>query len=125
MQSNADFSEETQSAIAALNSTLQDFITQLAEVRGERSPRMGPSVSNPGSDGPETYRRYPVTRRNTREQDVKPATEARHLKPASPSDFDGDRTKGRTFLNSCELYVTLAPHQFADDQAKIMWAFSF
>ena len=27
------------------------------------------------------------------------------LKPAPPSDFDGDRTKGRAFLNSCELYI--------------------
>jgi hypothetical protein len=29
------------------------------------------------------------------------------------------------FLNSCELYITLAPHQFVDDHAKIMWALSF
>ena len=27
------------------------------------------------------------------------------LKPAPPSDFDGDRKKGHAFLNSCELYI--------------------
>jgi hypothetical protein len=37
----------------------------------------------------------------------------------------GDRTKGRAFLNSCKLYIRLAPTQFTDDHAKIMWAFSF
>jgi hypothetical protein len=43
----------------------------------------------------------------------------------TPNNFTGDRTKGRAFLNSCNLYIGLAPTQFVDDQAKIMWAFSF
>jgi hypothetical protein len=29
------------------------------------------------------------------------------------------------FLNSCKLYTALAPHQFMDNHAKIMWALSF
>jgi hypothetical protein len=33
--------------------------------------------------------------------------------------------KERAVLNSCEFYTALAPHQFTDDQAKIMWALSF
>jgi hypothetical protein len=49
----------------------------------------------------------------------------RHIKPLSLNDFRGDRTKGQTFLNLCELYVALAPHQFANDNVKIMWVFSF
>ena len=36
-----------------------------------------------------------------------------------------DRTKGHAFLNSCKLYQTSAPHQFTDNNAKIMWAFLF
>jgi hypothetical protein len=47
------------------------------------------------------------------------------IKPATPSEFDGDRTKGRTFLNSCRLYINLCGHQFADEQAKIHWALSY
>jgi hypothetical protein len=37
----------------------------------------------------------------------------------------GDQTKGWAFLNSCELYINLAPHQFVDDTTKIIWAFLY
>jgi hypothetical protein len=47
------------------------------------------------------------------------------LKAASPNNFDGYRTKGRAFLNSCELYVNLVPHQFANDEKAILWAISY
>ena len=49
----------------------------------------------------------------------------RRAKPATPSDFDGDRAKGQAFLNSCELYLVLAPEQFVDDAAKVYWAISY
>src|SRR5262245_33201091 len=47
------------------------------------------------------------------------------LKPSPPSDFDGSRSKGRAFLNSCDLYINLVPHQFSMDEKAIMWAVSF
>lgn len=47
------------------------------------------------------------------------------LKPAPPNDFDGTRSKGRAFLTSCDLYVNLVPHQFADDEKAILWAISY
>jgi Retrotransposon gag protein/Zinc knuckle len=47
------------------------------------------------------------------------------LKPASPPDFDGDRTKGRAFLNSCTLYMQLCASEFANDQARIHWVLTF
>ena len=47
------------------------------------------------------------------------------LKPAPPSDFDGDRTKGRAFLNSCELYIRLSPDRFPNELAKVYWAFTY
>jgi len=43
----------------------------------------------------------------------------------TPGEFTGDRTKGCAFLNSCDLYIGLAPTQFADDQARIYWVLSF
>ena len=52
-------------------------------------------------------------------------TTTHRLKPVTPSEFTGDRTKGRAFLNSCDLYIGLAPTQFADDQARIYWVLSF
>src|SRR6266516_7555339 len=47
------------------------------------------------------------------------------LKPAPPSDFDGDHTKGRAFLNSCELYIRLSPDHFPDELSKVYWAFTY
>jgi hypothetical protein len=29
----------------------------------------------------------------------------RVVRPAAPPDFDGDRTKGMAFLNSCQTYI--------------------
>jgi len=48
-----------------------------------------------------------------------------HIKPSPPQEFSGDGAKGRAFLNSCELYLQLAPHQFASEHEKVSWAYSF
>jgi hypothetical protein len=47
------------------------------------------------------------------------------IKPASLDNFDGDRSKGRTFLTSCELYLSLTGPDYPDEQARIHWALSF
>jgi hypothetical protein len=53
------------------------------------------------------------------------ADSRRRIKPSPPAEFSGDRSKGRAFLNSCELYIRLAPHQFENDAAKVAWAYSY
>jgi len=50
---------------------------------------------------------------------------AHDLKPALPSEFNGDSTKGMVFLNSCQVYIHLCPNSFTDEQAKIVWAMSY
>lgn len=45
--------------------------------------------------------------------------------PALPSEFDGDRSKGMTFLRSCQTYIRLCPDNFSGDQMKIIWALSY
>jgi len=45
--------------------------------------------------------------------------------PALPNEFDGDRSKGPTFLRSCQTYVRLCPDSFSDDQTRIIWALSY
>jgi len=50
---------------------------------------------------------------------------AHSLKLALLSEFDGDRTKGMAFLNSCQVYIRLCPNSFTDEQAKIVWAMSY
>jgi hypothetical protein len=47
------------------------------------------------------------------------------IKPASPDNFDGDRSKGRAFLTSCELYLSLTGLDYPDKQSCIHWALSF
>jgi len=42
-----------------------------------------------------------------------------------PADFDGDRTKGKTFLTSCRTYIRLCLGAFEDDDTKIIWALSY
>jgi len=57
---------------------------------------------------------------------ITPVTLKAHgLKPALPSEFDGDRTKGMVFLNSCQVYIRLCFNSFMDEQAKIVWAMSY
>ena len=50
---------------------------------------------------------------------------ARAARPAAPPDFDGDRSKGKAFLNSCQTYIRLCPKEFSDEQHKIVWAMSY
>ena len=52
-------------------------------------------------------------------------TKSHRLKPSSPPEFSGDRTEGRAFLTSCELYMRLVPDQFPSEQQKIKWVWSF
>ena len=50
---------------------------------------------------------------------------SRKARPSVPTDFDGDRSKGTAFLNSCQTYIRLCPEDFADEQTKIIWAMSY
>lgn len=57
--------------------------------------------------------------------DAIPRPGRRSVEPAQPSEFDGDRSKGRAFLNSCLLYLSFCSKDFPDDQARILWMLSF
>ena len=47
------------------------------------------------------------------------------LKPSTPSEFDGDRTKGKAFLTSCRTYIRLCPEAFDNETRQIIWAMSY
>jgi hypothetical protein len=38
------------------------------------------------------------------------------IKPATPDNFDGDRSKGCAFLTSCELYLSLTGSDYPEEQ---------
>ena len=46
-------------------------------------------------------------------------------KLSCPPDFSREHHNGCAFLNSCSLYIRLAPEQFYDEQEKILWALTF
>ena len=50
---------------------------------------------------------------------------SRRARPANPLDFNGERSEGLAFLNSCQTYIRLCPEEFPDEQTKIMWAMSY
>jgi len=56
-----------------------------------------------------------------------PTPTARRTRPklSTPPDFSGECHNSCTFLNSCSLYICLAPEQFYDKQEKILWALTF
>jgi len=56
-----------------------------------------------------------------------PALTARQIHPklSCPPDFSGECHNGCAFLNSCSLYIHLAPEKFHDEQEKILWALMF
>jgi len=54
-----------------------------------------------------------------------PPTRRTCPKLSCPPDFNGERHNGRAFLNSCSLYIRLAPEQFQDEQERILWALTF
>ena len=120
--SHAEHITRTEQNLASIAKTLETILQNQRVKRELLAEKPLPSISNPPSETSKNPRHYPEP---PHEHASVPHTGARHLKPVSPNDFSGDRTKGQVFLNSCELYINLVPHQFADDHAKIMWAFSF
>jgi hypothetical protein len=46
-------------------------------------------------------------------------------KPSPPADFDGERAKGRPFLNSVKWYMRSRGSEFRDDAHRIAWTLSF
>jgi hypothetical protein len=46
-------------------------------------------------------------------------------KPAAPNDFDGDRSKGRSFLNSVKWYLRSRGQEFRDLDHMVSWTLSF
>src|ERR1700678_3316791 len=95
----------TQKQIDVIFQQLQQLITQ--QQRSITPPTTSPKTENPISDSVSStlIRRAPP--------------------PALPNEFDGDRSKGPTFLRSRQTYICLCPDSFSDDQTKIIWSLSY
>ena len=116
MQDDGDRFDAIENELGAQRQSLNDIREQLLQIIA--LVNTANPVAVPASTPPEITN-SPVTSPNL------PNTSTHRLKPASPSEFTGDRVRGRAFLNSCDLYIGLAPTQFANDDAKIYWVLSF
>jgi hypothetical protein len=94
-------------ATQAINETLDKFMTIMSNIEVAKSVAPPPLVSP-----------LLVT---TPLQALQPP----RVKPGIPSNFDGDRAQGRTFLTSCELYILLTASDFVDEQVRIHQALSY
>jgi len=54
-----------------------------------------------------------------------PLAQWTHPKLFCLPDFNGECYNCRAFLNSCSLYICLAPEQFYNKQERILWALTF
>ena len=99
------------STLAALTAQLQQ-LTQLVA----NPPLPLPAVPN---TPPPSMPSPPVSPSPT------PPTRQTCPKLSCPPDFNGKHHNGCVFLNSCTLYICLAPEQFYDEQERILWALTF
>jgi len=97
------------STLAALTAQLQ----QLTQLVANPPPPAVPNTPPPPVPSP------PVS--------PPPAPPVRWTCPklSCPPDFNRERHNGCAFLNSCSLYIRLAPEQFHDEQERIFWALTF
>lgn len=83
--------------------------------------RLGPTQAQNAADPirrPESFRPSPIPTSSASRKKTS-------LKPSSPSEFDGDRSKGKAFITSCRTYIRLCPEAFEDDATQIIWAMSY
>ncbi|GLB35250.1 hypothetical protein LshimejAT787_0208150 [Lyophyllum shimeji] len=78
----------------------------------------GPTTVQPTADAQSPVLAAPISAQP-------PMRAGDRLRPAPPDSFDGEREKGRAFINSCDLYMSLAPDAFPDEQTRINWALSY
>jgi hypothetical protein len=90
-----------------MNETLNKFITIMSNIEAEKVVALPPPVS--------------LQLVTTPLQVSQPS----RVKLGIPTHFDGDRVQGRTFLMSCELYISLTASDFVDKQVHIHWALSY
>jgi len=103
-----------------INATLTDLTAQLQQLTQlMTSPAPAPTVALPPipTSPPPISPFFPVLSALSK-QWTRP-------KLPSPLDFSGKRSFGQVFLNSCMLYLCLAPEQFSCDKEKIFWTLVF
>ena len=108
-----DSSQSTENRLASVDASLAEIRELLATLTAAAPPY--------------AYQTPPHLAGRSTASPVPPATPQTfsRVKPADPRPFNGSREHGRSFLNSCTIYFALAGDQFADENARVLWALSF
>jgi hypothetical protein len=97
---------------------LQEQILRMQERHEEAFRNIGHTAARPPS--------VPVSDALMRDDEVIVSKKVSNgPKPAQPAEFDGDRAKGRAFLNSVKWYMRSKGVEFRDDGHKIAWTLSY
>jgi len=115
-----ELTERQNASEHVINNTLAGLTAQIQQLTQlMTTPALAPTVALP----PLTTSPPPVNSSFL----VPSAPIKQRTRPKLPSlpDFSGERTSGRAFLNSCILYLHLAPEQFSCDEEKIFWTLAF
>jgi len=115
-----ELTEHQNASEHVINNTLMSLTAQIQQLTQLMAgPAPAPIVALPPvtTFPPPVNPPFPVLSAPTKQQ----------TRPKLPSlpDFSGERTSGRAFLNSCTLYLHLAPEQFSCDEEKIFWTLAF
>ncbi|GLB41115.1 putative retrotransposable element tf2 155 kda protein type 1-like [Lyophyllum shimeji] len=111
--------EHQDGQMAEIFNTFREFRLYLEQHNTPTVPRdSGPAAVQPADAAQTPVQSDPLSAQSfTRGRD--------RLRPAPPDSFDGEREKGRAFINSCDLYMSLTPDAFPDEQTRINWVLSY
>ena len=104
----------------AINTTLMALTAQIQQITQlMTNPAPTPTIAPP---------LIPVSPPPVRPPSPAPAASSKQWarpKLLSPPDFSGEQSSEQAFLNSCTLYLHLAPEQFTCNEKKIFWTLTF
>jgi len=103
----------TNNTLADLTAQLQQLTQLMTSLAPAPTVALPPITTSPPPVNPPSLVLSALTKQRTRP------------KHSSPPNFSGEQTSGRAFLNSCTLYLRLAPEQFSCDEEKIFWTLIF
>jgi len=115
-----ELTERQNASEHAINNTLAGLTAQLQQLTQLMTgPAPAPTVAPPliTTSPPPVNPPSPVLSAPTKQQ-TRP-------KLSSLPDFSSEQTSSQAFLNSCMLYLCLAPEQFSCDEEKIFWTLAF
>ena len=117
--------ERMEKLMEALNNDLEAvkqencYLKAVVETNNDPTNPDHPLYEPPANDPSPTPANYPQS------SPGKPEIKYRKPKIAAPIPFDGKRENMESFLNSCQLYISVRPSEFQSEDQKMHWIMSY